>query len=212
MKKIFIVGLVVFILFPVFAFARYAEEGESCDPISTQETTTCNSALQLQCVRTGASGEFGEFLYQCSKKNIPAAPARTGICASCNISSQCGAKSADLKFELQCLGGSGSADANAKRTGYCQYDPRENKVALCNPLLSENFRELLNNITNFIFNVAIILMPILVVYAGFLFLTAAGNPKQVVTARNVLLWTAVGFAVILLSKGLVSVLQGILGF
>ncbi|MBI2574040.1 MAG: hypothetical protein HYV78_01440 [Candidatus Wildermuthbacteria bacterium] len=211
---------------PVSAFqckAPSAEKGQPCGPdlLKAESSFLCKPGLVCNFVSLYPEDLFD---YRCETYTPPvslptvktplAEPVKQqkiGICAPCNVVAQC-IDSADPKTGFQCIGGSGSADSNAKRTGYCQYHTKENKVALCNPLPSENFKELLDNITNFIFNVAIVLSPILVVYAGFLFLTAAGNPKQAVTARNVLLWTAIGFIVILLSKGLIKVLEGILGF
>lgn len=85
------------------------------------------------------------------------------------------------------------------------------KVVFENPIKSSSFADLLGRLLNFLFNIAIVLTPIMAIVAGFYFLTAAGDPSKVKKAQDVLLWTAVGFGVILLSKGLVSVLQSILG-
>ena len=86
------------------------------------------------------------------------------------------------------------------------------QICLQNPLKSCTFTELINNIMNFLFGVSIVIIPIMVVFAGFTFLTAGGNPAQFTKARGLLLWTAVGFGVILLAKGLTTVLRQIIGF
>ncbi|MDO8633035.1 MAG: pilin [Candidatus Wildermuthbacteria bacterium] len=83
---------------------------------------------------------------------------------------------------------------------------------ICNPLQAKTFTDLINNIMNFLFGVSIVVIPIMVVFAGFMFLTAGGNPAQFTKARGLLLWTAVGFGVILLAKGLTTVLRQIIGF
>jgi len=80
-----------------------------------------------------------------------------------------------------------------------------------NPIKATSFTGLTNDILNFLFTIAIILAPILLVIAGIIFMTAAGNPAKITTAKNMLLWTVVGFGIILLSKGLIGVLKGILG-
>ena len=85
-------------------------------------------------------------------------------------------------------------------------------TCLCNPLQAKTFTDLINNIMNFLFGVSIVIIPIMVVFAGFMFLTAGGNPAQFTKARSLLLWTAVGFGVILLAKGLTTVLRQIIGF
>lgn len=90
--------------------------------------------------------------------------------------------------------------------------PLDGITCICNPLQSENFTDIIDNILNFLFNIALVLSPIMVVIAGVLFITAAGKPEQLSKAKQILIWTAVGFGVILLSRGLITVLQRIIGF
>jgi hypothetical protein len=84
-------------------------------------------------------------------------------------------------------------------------------VPIINPLGASSFTDLINNLIDFLFTISIIVAPILLVIAGIIFMTAAGDPSRVATARRMLLWTIVGFGIILISKGLVTVLQGVLG-
>ena len=79
-----------------------------------------------------------------------------------------------------------------------------------NPLMYDNFEELVEAIANFIFNIALVFAPIMIVIAGFYFLTAAGDPGRVATAKKIILYTLVGFAIILLSRGLVAVIREVL--
>jgi hypothetical protein len=84
-------------------------------------------------------------------------------------------------------------------------------VCVENPLHANNFEELLDNIINFIFWVGMALVPIMIIIAGFNFVTAGGDPKKVTTAKNIILWTAVGLIIILMAKGLTAVFMGIIG-
>ncbi len=84
-------------------------------------------------------------------------------------------------------------------------------VCIENPLKATTLLELLNNIINFIFNLSIVITPLMVVIGGFMFITGSGDAKKISDARTLLLWTAIGFAVILLSRGLVAVLLSVLG-
>lgn len=83
-------------------------------------------------------------------------------------------------------------------------------VCIENPLKATTLLQLLNNIINFIFNLAIVITPLMVVIGGFMFVTGSGDAKKISDARALLLWTAIGFAVILLSRGLVQVLLSVL--
>jgi len=84
-------------------------------------------------------------------------------------------------------------------------------VIFGNPLGTATFTGLINSIIDFLFTISVIVAPILLVVAGIIFMTAAGDPTRVATARRMLMWTIVGFGMILISKGLVEVLRNILG-
>ncbi len=84
-------------------------------------------------------------------------------------------------------------------------------IEIENPLEAESFEDLLNAIVNFIFYVGVAIAPIMIMIAAFFFLTAGGDPKRVDTARQIILWTVIGLAIILLAKGLISVLREIIG-
>jgi hypothetical protein len=51
----------------------------------------------------------------------------------------------------------------------------------------------------------------MIVWAGFNFLTAAGNPSKVQRGKQILTWTAVGLAVIFIGGGFVDLIKSILG-
>jgi len=67
------------------------------------------------------------------------------------------------------------------------------------------------NIIDFIFKIAIVLAPLMVIIGGFFLVTAGGDLNKVNQAKNLLLWTAIGFAVVLLSKGILAIINQILG-
>ncbi len=47
-----------------------------------------------------------------------------------------------------------------------------------------------------------------IMYAGYLFVTAAGNPSEIESARSALLWAVVGGVIILAAKIILGVIQG----
>lgn len=83
--------------------------------------------------------------------------------------------------------------------------------ALCidNPLCAESFEELINALINFIFYFSLVFAPIMFIIAGLLFVTAAGVPEKIQKAKNVMLWTAIGLAIIIMAKGIITVIQEI---
>ncbi|MCJ7786976.1 pilin [Patescibacteria group bacterium] len=85
------------------------------------------------------------------------------------------------------------------------------QICIENPLCAESFEDLLNTIVNFIFWIAIAIAPLMIMIAAFFLLTAGGDPKRIDTAKQIILWTVIGLAIILLAKGLISVLRQIIG-
>ncbi|MBI2042427.1 MAG: hypothetical protein HYT21_01580 [Candidatus Nealsonbacteria bacterium] len=81
-----------------------------------------------------------------------------------------------------------------------------------NPLNVGSFEALLEAVMNFIFWVGITLAPLMLIVAGLMYVTSAGSPTGVTKAKNLMLWTLVGLAVLIAAKGLVSVIRSILGF
>jgi len=59
---------------------------------------------------------------------------------------------------------------------------------------------------NFIWPIFIGIAVLIFIYAGFLFLTAAGEPGKVSTARHALIWAIVGLAVALLAYSMVVII------
>lgn len=80
-----------------------------------------------------------------------------------------------------------------------------------NPLKTDSLVEIIDNIINIIFTIALAVAPLMIIYGGFLFVTGGGNPDQITKGRKVLMWTVVGLIVIILSKGLVAVLTKQIG-
>jgi hypothetical protein len=84
-------------------------------------------------------------------------------------------------------------------------------VEIQNPIQAGSFEDIINSIINFIFKIAIILAPLMVIVSGFLFVTSAGDPKKITQAKNILIYAAVGLLIVLLSKGILAIIKQILG-
>ena len=84
-------------------------------------------------------------------------------------------------------------------------------ICIDNPLQAQTFEDIIDSIINFIFYIALAIAPLMIVTAAFYYLTSAGDPKKITTAKDIILYTAVGFAIILLSKGFVAIIRQVLG-
>jgi len=66
---------------------------------------------------------------------------------------------------------------------------------------------LIKNIINFLIKLAIPITAILVVYAGYLYITSAGNEDKVKTAQKALIWALIGFGVVLIASSVPTIIE-----
>ena len=83
-------------------------------------------------------------------------------------------------------------------------------IVIENPISATSFSELVDGIIRFIFLIALGLAPLMIIVGAFYLLTAGADPKRVETGRNIILYTVIGFTIILLGRALVSVIQNIM--
>lgn len=77
-----------------------------------------------------------------------------------------------------------------------------------NPLTTESFEELLNGIIEFLKAILIPFAALMFVIAGYLFITAIGNPQQIGMAKKTILFAMVGILFILLAEALIEMVRG----
>jgi hypothetical protein len=80
-----------------------------------------------------------------------------------------------------------------------------------NPFKFDTFTELSYAIINFLFYLALAIAPIMIIIAGFYFVTSTGDPAKIDTAKKIILWTLIGLLVIMSSKGLIALVHKIFG-
>lgn len=79
-----------------------------------------------------------------------------------------------------------------------------------NPIGANNLEDIIKLVTDNILKLAIPVAVVMIVWAGFNFLTAAGNPAKVQKGKQILTWTAVGLAVIFIGDGFVDLVRSII--
>lgn len=94
-------------------------------------------------------------------------------------------------------------------SGVVPWDIGEFKIE--NPLNATSFDAVLDKLINFIFWVGITVAPVMLIIAGFMLVTAMGDPMKVDRAKKMILYTLIGLAIVILAKGLIAVLKSILG-
>jgi len=84
-------------------------------------------------------------------------------------------------------------------------------VVLCSPTKYTKIEDLIESVGNWIFFLGLAIVPLMVVIAGAMILSSAGNPETVTTGKNMLIWTMVGVGVIFISKSLYAIIKMALG-
>ncbi|MFA5228298.1 MAG: pilin [Candidatus Paceibacterota bacterium] len=82
-----------------------------------------------------------------------------------------------------------------------------NAATIPNPIGSTSFTQLLGTITDWIRDIALVLAPLVIVYGGFLHITAAGDPGKSTQGKKAILYAAIGLIVALLAKSLIDILE-----
>jgi len=88
--------------------------------------------------------------------------------------------------------------------------PVEAQITIEPPTTYKTFGELINAVVDFIFNIALVVAPIMLIIGGFYFVTAAGDPGKIKTAKDIIWYAVIGLGVVLLAKGLIAVLTEVL--
>lgn len=106
-------------------------------------------------------------------------------------------------FEKSILGIARAADSGGSTGG--------GPLTLLNPLGTATFAELVQKILGALFTLSVPIVSIMVMVGGYYILTAAGNEERLKTGRNTITYAAIGFLVILLANGVVSLIREIVG-
>lgn len=109
--------------------------------------------------------------------------------------------------------GSGQTDPASPTSGSGQTRPAPQSdpgggVKLLNPLGgpggAASLEELVNSVLSFVIRLGTIVVVVMMVYVGYLFVTARGNPGEISKAREALKWTVVGALILLGSQALTA--------
>jgi len=85
------------------------------------------------------------------------------------------------------------------------------QVEIENPLEADTFAELVDSLVNIIFMLAMAIAPLMIIIAGFYFVTAAGEPARITTAKQIIFWTLIGLLIVLCAKGIIALFNEVLG-
>lgn len=105
-------------------------------------------------------------------------------------------------------GGGGGNNTPPSAGGGGGNTPPSDGLSLKNPLESDNLMELLQEILDVIMIFAVPLIVFMIIYAGFMYVTARGNEAQVSDASRALLYAVIGGVIILGANIILAVISG----
>ncbi len=74
----------------------------------------------------------------------------------------------------------------------------------------KDFPQLINKFSNFLITIAIPLAVIFIIYAGVLLLISGGDKSKITKARNMIWYTVLGFAALVIGRGFYLLIESIL--
>ena len=74
----------------------------------------------------------------------------------------------------------------------------------------DSIEGVLGGVIDFIFWIALIVCPLIIIIGALTFVTAGGEPAKIQTGKNMIFYALLGLSVIILAKGFVLALQTIL--
>ncbi|KKU94462.1 MAG: hypothetical protein UY26_C0001G0014 [Candidatus Jorgensenbacteria bacterium GW2011_GWA1_48_13] len=84
-------------------------------------------------------------------------------------------------------------------------------IKLENPLKADNIAELIQGILKFLVAAGAPVATLMIIIGAYQMLFAGGSPEKFETGKKTILYTVIGYVIILLALGLASVIKDILG-
>lgn len=76
-----------------------------------------------------------------------------------------------------------------------------------NPLQTPSFRELMNNLINFVFTFALPLTVVAIILGGILIVTAGGDERKIALGKKFVVAALVGLIIVISARGIMSLLS-----
>lgn len=83
-------------------------------------------------------------------------------------------------------------------------------VKIDNPIKAGSIEEIIENVINFFFTIALIICPLIIIVGGFMMVTSGGDPGKVETGKKMVYYALIGLGIVVLAKGFVLALKQIL--
>jgi hypothetical protein len=93
--------------------------------------------------------------------------------------------------------------------GRCWDEKDKNTIIIC-PTGPGSIETLIEDIIKYIFYISLLVVPLLILYASFLIMTAGGEEARIRKGRGIIVMASIGLAVILLAKVFYGLIRDII--
>ncbi len=90
------------------------------------------------------------------------------------------------------------------------YTALAQNITIPNPLGAGTIPELIDKIATWLLEIGLMISTIIIIWAAIVFMTSGGNAERVTTARKTLWYAILGIVILLLAKGVTSIIQNFL--
>lgn len=87
----------------------------------------------------------------------------------------------------------------------------QTRVVITSPLRSTSFEEMVTRIGNWIFTLALGILPIMILIGAYVLATGGGSPEKRSLGKKIIIYSLIGFVIIALTRGIIALLKVILG-
>lgn len=84
-------------------------------------------------------------------------------------------------------------------------------VRFRSPITATSFEEMVIRIGNWVFTLAIGITPIMVLVGAYMLVTGGGDPRKIALGKKILLFTLIGFCLVMITRGIIELVKIILG-
>lgn len=84
-------------------------------------------------------------------------------------------------------------------------------ITLPDPLGGTTIPGVLTNIFDFLVQAAAVVAPLLIVVGAFQMITSGGSPDKFKNGQHTILYTAIGFVIVLMARGIVAIVERVIG-
>lgn len=96
-------------------------------------------------------------------------------------------------------------------SGFLTFHSSALAQSIDNGLVADTLPGLIGKLSGYLLNIAGPLATLIGLWAAFLFITAAGDPKKITQGKQALTWAVVGLAVVLLANSITQITQSTIG-